>query len=521
MGGVEIELKAALPSAELARIGRLLARRASAARTDFLITRYLDTPDGRLGAAGVALRLRSSPGQPLLQSVKAGRVALGGFQHAQEWEADVPGPGPDLSVLADPALVAKLKGLIDGQRLVRQFETRVRRRSFRLVQPGGEVEIAIDRGQIRAGKAREPISEIELELKAGSPEILFALAEMLLGHRPARLVLPNKAERGAALAAGAALGPSVMGSRPAEASQATPSGESFDRLMLGLSEAIAANLYMTLVSEEAEGPHQLRVALRRLRTALRLYRPILERELAHDLARSARDLGRLVSPLRDADVLAGGLLLPRADPCLASVLRGWTEETRRIVRGQLLDFGATGFAIRLLSLAALGGWQRQGQRDRLLRPHEEVVRRALSGLWARVSHAGKRLASLSPEERHEFRKNLKKLRYAMEMISRAAQPPAFVPAVKRLLQDLGDLNDLAVLEGFQPDLGSAKAHAALAVLKSSLPHATTARTDQLLGRACRHWQALAALNPLVVAPPKSGRPDPSDPRPSLLEEPRR
>jgi inorganic triphosphatase YgiF len=521
MGGVEIELKAALQPAELAKVARLVARRASAARADFLVTRYLDTPDGRLTAAGVALRLRTSPGQPLLQSIKAGRVALGGFQHAREWEAEVPGPGPDLSVLADPALVARLKGLIDGQRLVRKFETRVRRRSFRLAQPGGEVEIAIDRGQIRAGKARETISEIELELKAGSPEILFDLAGGLLAHRPARLVLPNKAERGAALAAGAASAPAVLNSRPADVPQANPSGECFDRLMLGLAEAVAANLYMTLVSDEPEGPHQLRVALRRLRTALRLFRPILERDPAEELAHAARDIGRLVSPLRDADVLAGGLLMPRADPCLASVLRRWTEETRQAVRGQLLDVGATGFAIRLLSLAALGGWQRQGQRDRLLRPHEEVVRPALASLWAKVSHAGKRLAGLSPEERHEFRKDLKKLRYAMEMVSREAQPPAFVPAVKRLLQDLGDLNDLSVLEGFQPDLGSAEAQAALAALKSGLPHATTARTDQLLGRACRHWRALAALNPLVVVPSKSERTDPSDPRLSLLEEPSR
>ncbi|WP_448577686.1 CYTH and CHAD domain-containing protein [Thermaurantiacus sp.] len=521
MGGVEIELKAALQPAELAKVARLVARRASAARTDLLITRYLDTPDGRLAAAGIALRLRTSPGKPVVQSIKAGRVALGGFQHAREWEAELPGPGPDLSAVADTALVARLHALIDGHRLVRQFETRVRRRSFRLVEPGGEVDIAIDRGLIRAGKARETISEIELELKAGSPEILFILARGLLAHRPARLLLPNKAERGAALAAGAPLGPAVVSSRPVEVPQATPSGEGFDRLMLGLSEAVAANLYMTLVSEEPEGPHQLRVALRRLRTALRLFRPILERDLADELARTARDIGRLVSPLRDADVLAGGLLMPRADPGLASVLRRWTEETRRTVRGQLLDVGATGFAIRLLSLAALGGWQRQGQRDRLLRPHEEVVRPALSRLWARVSHAGKRLAGLSPEERHELRKDLKKLRYAMEMVSREAQPGGFVPALKRLLQDLGDLNDLSVLEGFQPDLGSAEANAALAALKSSLPHASTARTDQLLGRACRHWRALAPFNPLVAAASKPGAVDPSGPRPSVLEEPSR
>ena len=514
MQGAEIELKAALPPADLNRIGRSLARRATAGGTRFLVTRYFDTSDRVLEAAGIAWRLRSSPGTPVIQSIKAGRKALGGFQSSEECEAVIGGTRPDLGAIPDSALSARLRALIAGRPLVPKFETRVRRRICRLAVPGGEVEVAIDRGQIRAGRRREPICEIEFELKAGSPEILFALASQWLGRAPARLVLPNKAERGAALASGTPLAPAVLSSKPIDARRGLPAGERFEQHLSRFAEAVAANLHLTLSAGEPEGPHQLRVALRRLRTALRLHRPILDRGLADDLSIAARDMGRIVSPLRDADVVAGGLLIPRADPMLAAALGQWQEEVRVAVRQQLREAAATGLAIRLLSLAVLGGWQRPGRRHRLLLPHEEVVRPGIERLWARIAHAGNRLAGLSPEARHQFRKDLKKFRYALEQISSDATPTGLGMRLKRLLEDLGNLNDLAVLEGFAPDLGP-EANAALAKLKAGLPHASTARRDQLLGRACRHWQALAALSPPGEWLALSGPP------PSALAEPNR
>lgn len=513
MVGVEVELKAALPLADLGRISRLLARRATSSGSAFLVTRYFDTRDCRLEAAGIALRLRDTAGQPTLQSIKAGRRALGGFQHSEEVESEIAGAHPDLAAVPDAALSEHLHALVGGQRLVARFETRVRRRLFHLSLPGGTVEIAIDRGLIRAGRRREPIAEIEFELKAGSPETLFQCAEQLLRNAPARLALPNKAERGAALARGAPLAAAVAASKPREVREGIPAGERFEQLLGLFAEAVAANLHMVLTTGEPEGPHQLRVALRRLRTALRLHRPILDERLARDLAVKARDIGRLVSPLRDADVLAGGLLIPRAAPALAARLGEWREGTRAAVRAGLMEQEASGLAIRLLSLAALGGWQRQGRRHRLVLPHEEVVRPALERMWQTIEALGDRLASLPPEERHGFRKELKKLRYATELMPVRSEARPFLSALKRLLEDLGDLNDLTVLEGFSPDLGSAEANAALAALKESLPQSGTARTDQLVGRACRHWRALKAASALA------GLSEPSGPPPFALLEP--
>mgnify|MGYP005838294213 CR=1 FL=1 len=497
MDGVELELKAGLAPADLARLSRWLAREHGAAAPPVrVVTRYLDTPDGRLAHAGIAVRLRTAGGRHIL-SVKSARTTVGGFQQAREAEVPLPRARFDPAAIPDRALAAEIGAIAGPARLMPRFVTEVRRQMLRLTRPEGLLEISLDRGKIRAGAASEPVSEAEFELVEGSPEALFEAAETLLAHVPARLDLPSKAARGDALAAGAPLACGPLATRPEAPAAGTPAAEVFAKRLGQLAPAIARNLHVTLTTDAPEGPHQLRVALRRLRVALRVFRPILLPEDARALAERARDLGRLVSPLRDADVLVGDLLLPAArtlDPDLAAALSAWHAATRAAVRARLLESGATGLAIRLLRLAALGGWQRPGARARLAAPFEAVIAPGLDRLWKTVRHRGSRLAELDPEERHELRKDLKKLRYAMEYASEDAGARPFLSALKRLQEDLGAMNDLAVLAQFAPDL-PVVLRARLADLVAHLGIRDQARADTLMGRACRHWKALAATEP--------------------------
>src|SRR3546814_13277901 len=97
-----------------------------------------------------------------------------------EWEGEVPAPEPQPDLVDDPQIRAALGLLLPGE-LRPIFTTRVRREIVELsgTDSAGRlkiIEAAFDLGEIAAADAREPLAEIELELREGSPAALFELA---------------------------------------------------------------------------------------------------------------------------------------------------------------------------------------------------------------------------------------------------------------------------------------------------------------------------------------------------------
>ena len=492
-GSVERELKLKLLPRDLGRVEAALvplARRASPWRR--VRTAYFDSEDLRLHAAGIALRLRHD-GLARLLSVKADRVEHGGVQAARECEIACRARLPAVARIPDAALRARIDSALAGVALLRLHETDVRRRTFLVEARGAVVEVALDRGRIRAGDAAEPVCEVELELLAGDASALFDLAETLLGGLPAAPGQPSKAERGLALwarATGAML-------PPAEPPPPATAADAAGRWMAACARAIGAHLFATLTDDAPEGPHQLRVWLRRLRACLWLFRPLIRPRVARDLAAMARDMARAAGAWRDADVLVGGVLLPaarEADPALAEALAAWHRRTRREARAMLVAHGATRELLELCRIVALDRWP-SGGRGAPLRPPEAVAVPRLARLWERIRSEGERLASLSPEDRHALRKRIKKLRYAYEKLYGAGRDRAFGSALKRVQDSLGALNDLAVLGTFRPMLADKEMQMRLDRLLADLPGAGRHRGDLAMGRACRHWRALSALTP--------------------------
>ena len=73
----------------------------------------------------------------------------------------------------------------------------------------------------------------------------------------------------------------------------------------------------------------------------------------------------------------------------------------------------------------------------------------LDKLEGKVAKRGRHLRSLDTDDLHDLRKALKKLRYACEDVSSLFKPKAvdhYVGACKKVLQDLGRINDAAVTE---------------------------------------------------------------------------
>ena len=181
----EIEIKLLATPAALERLeaSPWFGRRAKDASQQELISVYFDTPGLELREAGVTLRVRHV-GTKRLQTIKSSLGALARVEAEQEIEGDA----PDLGCVR----AAALRPLGRKKKLARQlspvFETCVTRTQFPLELPGGAVEVAIDRGEIRAGRSVEAISELEVELKAGS---LGAAVELAKRRRVGAIVVED------------------------------------------------------------------------------------------------------------------------------------------------------------------------------------------------------------------------------------------------------------------------------------------------------------------------------------------
>src|SRR5207248_8488006 len=118
-----------------------------------------------------------------------------------EWDQPIADDRPDLEAAKCSPLAPLLKGAT--KKAIRAiFETNIERITIPLRAGRSEVELALDRGFIRAGKRREAVHEIELELKSGDSRDLAALAERCTDSCQISYGALTKAERGYALCTG-------------------------------------------------------------------------------------------------------------------------------------------------------------------------------------------------------------------------------------------------------------------------------------------------------------------------------
>ena len=263
IASAEAELKLLAPAGSLERLREAptiarYARDAGCARQ--LEAVYYDTPDRALFSNGLSLRVRRS-GNGFIQTLKRGPAQGEPFVRA-EWEFEVAGTAPDLSLLPADEIGAPLDGLrscVVGP----VFTTRVHRRTLQLYLPGAVVEVAFDDGVIESGAHREPVSEVELEVKSGDLRALYDLGLQLLEIAPLRLGTRSKSDRGYSLAFG--VGPR---STKAESPPISPDHTIDDviGMLLGSCQGhLLANQAAAEAGLDPEGVHQMRVALRRMR----------------------------------------------------------------------------------------------------------------------------------------------------------------------------------------------------------------------------------------------------------------
>ncbi len=504
-GPEEIEIKLRLPpAARPALEGHPALRppRAGPPEVREEETTYFDTPDGLLANAGSSLRVRRSPGRGLIQTLKLAPVAEGAAARRGEWEWPVGAEMPDLGLLAGTPCAASVTAL-DGA-LVAICRTEIRRTVWLIAgNDGTAIEAAIDQGRIRTSEHDLPVSELELELKGGAPAALYKLALELTDAVPLAIEPASKAERGAQLAG--RQGPEAVKPEELALRRGQPASEAFGRIVGAAIGHLRVNLGAA-ARGDAEGVHQIRVALRRLRAAIALYKPVLAPEPAGRFNKELRRAGRIFGAARDWDVFVTETLAAAAAENPAAswprMLEEAAQTARAAVREEAMrELAEPRFARLLLEL---GAWAEDGVRDPatlgppgLARSFEAVAPALLGRLMRRAAKQGKSIRHADTRSLHELRKRLKTLRYGIEFTESLYRPKrvrAMLRPCKELQELLGAVNDAAATPELARRLaegGASEMAAALADLAAWVEKRGAAARQ----RVPKAWHALRDADP--------------------------
>lgn len=464
--GREIELKFDCSDTDLAALAaHPLLRKRKGAHTKSLVSTYFDTPAHDLRRAGLTLRVRAD-GSGFVQTVKSGEGAAGLFERP-EWESPVSENRPEAAVFADTPVAAVLEAAEEPS-LAPVFATRVKRLFRPVIQGTSRIAATLDDGRVETASGQAPLRELELELASGDPADLFALARALTEAAPLRLGALSKSERGFRLLDGTA-GPSKA--IPLTLSHDASAADAFRAVARACLRQLRLNEAVFLASRDPEALHQIRVSLRRLRSAFSLFAPILDhdpaaREWSETIKARTEPFGRA----RNLDVFLETTLPAEAErrpdePGLSDLTARIARERDEAHDAVVAILGSTDWVLLILDLLAwieTGPWLGAGgppERDGSAR---DFAAATLDRFRKRVKKRGKHLADLDPEARHRVRIAAKKLRYGADFFaslfpekSARKRHKAFAAALSDLQDHLGALNDLAtahdVLGGLAED----------------------------------------------------------------------
>ena len=430
----EIEFKLALPASgpsslpkQLPRIP-LLARRKPTHR--HLHNTYYDTPEQVLRQKRIALRIRrvGSEAKPQwLQTLKTGGLGDSALSQRGEWEVPVPGAALSLEALkATPWSRIDPDGTVFAA-LAPSFVTTFERTSWSVRRRDGSlVEVALDVGQTVAGEKSTPICELELELLVGQPAALFDIAQQIARTLAVLPLTMSKAERGYALAQNCLDMP--LRAQPPKLTPDLPLPEAARLVLREMFCQFTANLNALRTSDDPEVVHQARVGWRRLRSALRLFKPALALDAVPSWE-ALRPLLIFLGELRDLDVARTDTLPPLADAYTAGDARrekAWQATTQALTQAATLQRKSVRYALEVpavgATLLAITQWleglsasPRPGNTK--AEPKESLrrwARRRIVRLHEQLKVACKDTGN--PDSQHRARILAKRMRYGIEAL---------------------------------------------------------------------------------------------------------
>lgn len=522
---MEIELKLLISPEHVEKLRKhpLLEKHAvKNPRVQELVSTYFDTPTFEIRRCNAALRVRQVNGDNWIQTLKGGGKVEAGLHQNNEWECRVESAAPDLAALRDlvepgTQWYALLQTPALSERLLPMFTSRVNRTVWKLAlkEEGGddnaagstEIEFALDEGVLERNDVKLPISEVELELKAGSPQQLFEFALKLLDDVPMRIGNQSKAERGYGLCM----------PRQRAAVKAAKLILSKDMTVEQGLQAIIGNCLSQIQENETgvvqthdpESVHQMRVGMRRLRSALGIFKALAPcpPALLDEIKWTANQLGAA----RDWEVLSGSTLVPVARA--ASNDEGMTalqqaalqlaQERRDAAASVVESVRYTKWMLAFSTWAQGANWNDRrddssgkSSHGDMNAPLQKFARKTIAHHHRKLLKRGKGLDTAPAEARHEVRIVAKKTRYATEFFQSlfpSGQVRHYVDALSALQDELGWMNDAAVADGLLRELQEKQPESAASA--GFARGYLLARTENESRQLHKLWKRFAAMKP--------------------------
>ena len=484
----EVELKFQVPAHRRSAVEAAVAGSTPSRRVR-LQAAYFDTPSGLLAGVWMALRLRKE-GRVWVQTLKGALPDGAGMTRAEhnvtrsETGAAVPAIDPQLH--ADTPVGAALLKLLHSTKaradgpLQQVMATDIWRRARTVRVPGGTVELAFDAGVIEAGPAgaprRLPVCELEIELQSGRPQAVVSAAGRWVARHGLWLDTRSKAELGHLLWRDQAMAPPRRAAEVSLARSMTPA-QALDAVLRSCLEQISVNASQIAAGpQDPEHVHQLRVGLRRLRTALRFFdgaqlAEAMDATSRDAMALDAADLFRQLGAARDQTAVAEPLMRalaraleavgqPGEPPRLPAPAEAIDPTTlvRRVPTQRLLLMliGRLQAEAPAPPAPPVRSWTQSLSElatplDAADTPPELPLRERLAQRLNR-GHRGvladaQGFDQLDDEGRHRLRKHIKRLRYAAEFSASVfdeASVRQYLKGLRALQERLGTLNDVAV-----------------------------------------------------------------------------
>ena len=258
--------------------------------------------------------------------------------------------------------------------------------------------------------------------------------EIELSEKPRGTVI--KLEPAFALADGKALEPTK--SEPVRIGRGISITQGFEVIVSSCLRHFQLNEPTVVKARNVEALHQARVAIRRLRSALVLFRPVVADQ---EFERIQSELRWLVAEFGDARNLDVYL-----EHDLSQDQRLFVEEQRKDAYDRAIAAMSSDRSRQLMldipSWAAGGHWHKNQRAGKSL---SRFMNRRIDRLWSKISGA-ERVARMGDRRRHRLRIQVKRLRYALEFAEGLhghgpRRKRRFAKTLKQLQGSLGRLND--------------------------------------------------------------------------------
>jgi CHAD domain-containing protein len=459
---------------------------------------YFDTAAGDLCRNSILLFLRHVRGNRMVALKRFSPLADGIFC-TREVEARISALELDLSRFG-PAIAVELNAILQGRSPQAQVEMLTKRLTRDIPAGLGRVRVLFDSGTLGEGDRRLSFDELALQLQSGDEAFLYDVAAEVTRKLPLQLRTYSLAEREIAFLTGVGLEArrAVNPPLPYHATVADAIGITVAACL----HHFTANWPAFEQSKQPEAVHQMRVALRRLRALLSLYRRAQPCPRFQEFQAEARGIFAALGRTRDWDVFRdlierGPVRHFRDDTQFALIIQaieGQRKKDDEFAYATITAPATTRFVIEMHAFLAHRNWQDAIQPSQLDQPVRDFAKDILKRLYKRSLKGKKRIDALAADERHRLRIAIKKIRYASEFFGGLFDDTAGVRTYLRALANLQDVfgayNDRMIalerLQQLEPELGTDGAKAVGIIIGWYAREA--GRLEKKLGRAWKGFR---------------------------------